>query len=195
MSRGLSIDGAVQAWVLAHQYRPLHQLFFWITNAGGITAMKVLAALGGVYLWYRGRRVVGLGVMLIPFITIPLFNVLKRVYARPRPRGLPGGGAAQLSDSSFPSGHATTSVAVCCTLAYVFWREGFVGRTTAILVAVLVPFVAGLSRVYLDVHWATDVLGGWCLGLLIAGLSVVLYDRYGHRASPSPHDSMQPPAA
>jgi undecaprenyl-diphosphatase len=195
MSRGLSIDGAVQAWVLAHQYRPLHQLFFWITNAGGITAMKVLAALGAAYLWYRGRRVVGLGVILIPFITVPLFTVMKRVYARPRPRGLDGGGAAQLTDSSFPSGHATASVAVCCTLAYVFWREGFVGRTTAILVAVLVPFVVGLSRIYLDVHWATDVLGGWGLGLLIAGLAVVLYDRYGRRAPLSHHDSMQPPAA
>jgi undecaprenyl-diphosphatase len=89
-------------------------------------------------------------------------------------------------------------MAVCCTLAYVFWREGFVGRTTAIVVAVLVPFIVGLSRVYLDVHWATDVLGGWCLGLLIAVLSVVLYDRYRNRHASLPmipHDSMQPPAA
>jgi membrane-associated phospholipid phosphatase len=188
-----AFDSAVQAWVLAHQYRPLHQLFFWITIAGGITAMKVLAALGGAYLWHRCRRWVALGVILIPFIANALFDVLKRVYARPRPRGLDG--AVQLSDSSFPSGHATASMAVCCMLAYVFWREGFVGRTTAILFAVLVPFIVGLSRVYLDVHWATDVLGGWCLGLLIAMLPVVLYDRYGHRLPTSRHDSMHPPAA
>ena len=89
------------------------------------------------------------------------------------------------SSYSFPSGHATVSAAVCCTLAYVLWREGFVGRWTALAFAVVVPILVGVSRLYLNVHWATDVLGGWIVGLMIAALSAALYDHHRRRrASP-----------
>jgi undecaprenyl-diphosphatase len=73
------------------------------------------------------------------------------------------------------------SAAVCCTLAYVLWREGLTGGRAALTLAALVPLLVGGSRLYLNVHWATDVLGGWCAGLFIAVFSAMLYDRYGHR--------------
>jgi undecaprenyl-diphosphatase len=115
-------------------------------------------------------------VLVAPVIATTLFNLVKRVYARPRPLQGPVGGRVG-SDFSFPSGHGTTSAAVCCTLAYVLWREGVIGRTAAITLAVAVPLLVGGSRVYLNVHWTTDVLGGWCLGILIASLSIALYER------------------
>ena len=90
------------------------------------------------------------------------------------------------SSYSFPSGHATASAAVCVTLAYVLWREGFVRRPVALAFAILVPLAAGFSRIYLNVHWATDVLGGWSAGLVIAILSIVLYDRNWRRRPADP---------
>jgi membrane-associated phospholipid phosphatase len=173
-----TFDGAVQAWMMAHQVPLADRIFLWVTTLGGINGMCALALAGAAYLWYRGHRRVAAGVLVAPVVAITLFSVVKQLYARPRPLGL--GGRVD-SSGSFPSGHATASAAVCCTLAYVLWREGFIGRRTALAFAILVPFLVGASRLYLNVHWATDVLGGWCAGLLIAVLSVALYDRHRRR--------------
>ena len=116
--------------------------------------------------------------LVVPVVAITLFSVVKRIYVRPRPLGL--GGRVD-SSYSFPSGHATASAAVCGTLAYVLWREGFIGRRTALAFAVLAPLLVGVSRLYLNVHWATDVLGGWSVGLFIAVLSAALYNHHRRR--------------
>lgn len=175
-SRGF--DATVQAWVLSHQDPLLDSVLLCITMIGGITGMRVLAVAGAAYLWFRGHRRVAAGVLVVPVVSVLLFNFVKDIYARPRPAGLAG----RVDNSfSFPSGHATTSAAVCCTLAYVLWREGFVGRWTALAFAMLVPLIVGFSRVYLNVHWATDVLGGWSVGLFIAALSAALYNHHRRR--------------
>lgn len=171
-------DRGVQAWVLAHQVPAVHGAFVWITTLGGIMAMRLLALAGAAFLWWRGHRRVSAGVLVVPVVADLLFHVAKRLFERQRPLGL--GGRVDTS-YSFPSGHATVSVAVCGALAYVFWREGLVGRSVALAFAVLVPLLVGASRVYLNVHWATDVLGGWCAGLVIAALSVALYDQHRRR--------------
>jgi undecaprenyl-diphosphatase len=173
-----SFDGAVQTWMLGHQIPLLATTFLWITRIGGITGMYVLSLGGAAYLWYRGHRRVAAGVLVVPVVAIRLFGVMKRIYARSRPLGL--GGPVDRS-YSFPSGHATASAAVCCTLAYVLWREGIIGRRTALAFAVLAPLLIGTSRLYLNVHWATDVLGGWSIGLFIAVLSAALYDHHRRR--------------
>jgi undecaprenyl-diphosphatase len=173
-----TFDGAVQRWVLGHQYPALDLLFSVVTLVGGITGMWIIALLGAAYLWYRGRRWVAASVLVAPAVAVSLFNVVKRVYARPRPLGL---GSGVDGTYSFPSGHSTASAAVCCTLAYVLWREKLVRGPTALAFAVLVPLVVGASRLYLNVHWTTDVLGGWCVGVLVAVLSAVLYDRMRRR--------------
>jgi undecaprenyl-diphosphatase len=173
-----SFDGAIQTWILAHQHPALVKLFIWITHAGGVAPMCLLAVGGAAHVWHRGHRRTAATVLLAPSVAVLMFLALKSIYARPRPAGLTG---IVPSSYAFPSGHATASAAICCTLAYVYWREGYLRRRTALLFAILVPFLVGFSRVYLNVHWATDVLGGWSSGLLIAVLSALLYDRNRRR--------------
>ena len=172
----LRFDTAVQAWVRAHQVPVLGTIFAWITTLGGIMGMRVLAVAGGAYLWLKGRRSAAVGALVPPVVASMLFTVTKRIYGRPRPLGQSGTAG---SDYSFPSGHATVSAAVCCALAYLLWRERLIGRHTALALGAIPPLLVGASRSYLDVHWATDVFGGWCAGLFIAGLCTALYERYG----------------
>lgn len=173
-----SFDAAVQGWMLSHQVPLLHTAFLWVTRIGGITGMRLLALAGAAYLWYRGHRRVAAGVIVVPIVANALFEVMKRVYARPRPLGMRG---SVDGSYAFPSGHATVSAAVCCTLAYVLWREELIGARPALAFATLAPLLVGFSRLYLNVHWATDVLGGWSAGLFIAVLSAALYNQHRRR--------------
>jgi undecaprenyl-diphosphatase len=109
---------------------------------------------------------------------------VKLLYGRMRPAG---GALLNETTYSFPSGHATTSAAVVVTLCYVMAREGIISWTTAIIVGGLIPLAVGLSRIYLDVHWTTDVVGGWTVGLFVAAMSAALYE-YLRRSAPSAVD-------
>jgi undecaprenyl-diphosphatase len=91
-----------------------------------------------------------------------LYNAMKVALARPRPplgvRLMHVGGFA------FPSGHATASAAVYAMLAIVLTRRGL-GQVAPFVAATIIVAIVGASRIYLGVHWLTDVLGGWALGL------------------------------
>jgi undecaprenyl-diphosphatase len=73
--------------------------------------------------------------------------------------------------------HSAASAAIFGTASYVLWRENMISRAVAIAASTVAPLLFGASRVYLDVHWTTDVLGGWSVGGLVAALSAGVYER------------------
>jgi undecaprenyl-diphosphatase len=127
--------------------------------------MRILALLAALDLWRRGQRRLGACLVAVAVAAYVLFIELKKLHARSRPPALEG---IISDDFSFPSGHATMSAAVCCTVAWMYWRAGLLRRGPALALAILTPLLVGLSRVCLDVHWMTDVLAGWSIGLLLA---------------------------
>ncbi|MGP4048232.1 phosphatase PAP2 family protein [Streptomyces sp. 2A115] len=88
--------------------------------------------------------------------------------------------------SAFPSGHAMTAAVVCGLLLWLLHLYG-AGRVlwrAALALAVVSVVGVGLTRVYLGVHWPTDVLGGWLLGAVAVALAVASYSRFRGAAEP-----------
>jgi undecaprenyl-diphosphatase len=125
-------------------------------------------------LFTRGRRLAALAVGVAPLLALLTYTGVRRVLPRDRP---PSGAGLHEASNSLPSAHSTTAAAVCCTAAYVLWRERVLSAPAAIALAVLPPLLIGASRLYLDVHWMTDVIAGWTAGLLIAALAALVYRR------------------
>jgi undecaprenyl-diphosphatase len=94
-----------------------------------------------------------------------LNNVLKALFARPRPDVVPH--LREVMTLSFPSGHALTSAAIYLTLGALLMRvsDRRVTKFYCMAVAMLATLLIGSTRVYLGVHYPTDVLAGWLIGL------------------------------
>jgi undecaprenyl-diphosphatase len=87
--------------------------------------------------------------------------------------------------AAFPSGHALTATVVCGLLLWLLRLYGagqLLWRAAVVLATVSVVGV-GLTRIWLGVHWASDVVGGWLLGALMVALAVASYERWGQGRS------------
>ena len=169
-----ALNSTVRAWMLAHQNPIAHQAFAWASAVGSFRSVFWLSVLGAAYLVVIGRRRGVAACLLAPLLSLPVYTGIRRFYPHARPPSVAG---LAEGTSSFPSAHTTASAAVYCTLAYVLWREGILPAPISLVVAVVMPLLVGVSRVYLDVHWATDVIGGWVAGILIAAVARLVYNR------------------
>ena len=152
-----------------------------ITALGG-NAVLTLVTVGAVtWLVLSGKRAAALLVFVAVAGGMLLSTGLKLGFERPRPDLVPH--AARVYTASFPSGHAMLSAVVYLTIGALLARvqEGRRRRVFILTVAVLLTVLVGASRIYLGVHWPSDVLGGWCAGAAWAlgcwGLALLLQRR------------------
>jgi undecaprenyl-diphosphatase len=183
-------DNAVRTWNLAHQNPVVYKIAYIATWIGQPTVMVVVAIVAGAWFYRRGGRSKAGVVVAAPAAGGLLSGAMKVLYGRARPAG-----AAVFNERTFafPSGHAATSAAVMVTLCYVLAREQIISWPVAILIGGSVPLVVGLTRIYLDVHWTTDVVGGWAVGLVVAAISAALYERL-RSSAPVTADATEVPA-
>lgn len=168
-----TFDDVIRRWMLDHHAPLLDRLFGAMTWAGSAVVLIPLSALAATALWRARGRYVSAALLLAPAVASGAVLGIKHLFHRARPDG-----ALRHTDVSyaFPSGHSTTAAAVYMMLAYVLVRERL-APPWSLLLAGAVVLLVGMSRVYLDVHWTTDVIGGWSVGIGIAAGCALLYER------------------
>ena len=131
-----------------------------------------ISALVALFLWRHHRRGAAAGVVFASAASAGLSHLFEAVIT---PRKPPPGRHSP-TEPSFPSGHSLETSAVAMTIAYLLTREGFADGRIALPAALAVPAISGVGRVYLDRHWATDVLAGWLGGTAVAAFTAAVYE-------------------
>jgi len=138
------------------------------TALGGVAVLSIITVTVAGYLVLDGKRRAATFVLLSILGGLLLSTALKRSFDRKRPPMELR--AAYVYTSSFPSGHSMLSATVYLTLGSLLMRFQPRRRLKiyCLLIAVILTMLIGISRVYLRVHWTTDVLAGWTAGLVWA---------------------------
>jgi undecaprenyl-diphosphatase len=157
-----------------------------ITALGGTTLVSVMTVVAVLaFLFHKRRRhaLVMAATVVLAWISS---ETTKSIYQRPRPDLVPH--EVYVYSGSFPSGHSTLSAATYLTLAMLVASLETRRRTKALAygLAVMVLVGVGFSRVYLGVHWPSDVLAGWCLGATWALAAWVALRAMGGQAMGGP---------
>ena len=176
-------DDAVLLWLNEHATPRLDVAALEVTALGGGLVVWMVVLVASAFLWLTRHR---LSVLLLLVATLGaglLNSALKIAFDRPRPQ-LFEWRTPHVGLASFPSGHAMTSMVVYGTLAYLVTRlepTPLMRRLTWAFVAIVI-FLIGLSRLYLGVHYPSDVIAGFVMGFVWAtfcasGIEVIRYFR------------------
>ena len=161
--QGFFFDEPVLTWFYGLVSPTLTQIALVLSTVGGLQVMIALSALLILGLWFKSHReAVFFAVSMVGASVI--MGLTKVVLARPRPELFPDVNYWKTASPSFPSGHATGSAVFALTLFFVVRRlapkwQGLVG-----VLGVLFCLSVSASRLYLQVHYPSDILAGLALG-------------------------------
>ena len=143
----------------------------WIGNVSQLSWITL--GFAGWLIWDR-RYGAALAMIIIPPLAGATCSMLKEAFARARPDIVPA--LDQVTDLSFPSGHAAGAMAVFLTAALLIPGDR---PRVAIAAAFACAGAIGVTRVLLGVHFPSDVLGGWLWGAGMTMIGIALAERYG----------------
>ena len=174
------IDRAIyEALYVGH--RPLlYPIARGFTFLGEPTLLIAASAVAALLLWRIGRARAGLVLLAVTLAGRALTEAQKYWVARARPSIEPH--LVVVKTSSFPSGHAASSMIFYLSLALLLAGHSR-WRFQAAVAAIILSLLIGLSRVMLGVHWPSDVIGGWTFGLLWVLLTLRPAERLLHANS------------
>jgi undecaprenyl-diphosphatase len=183
---GTRVDTAAAAFAAGHRTPALTAVAETLNVGGSLAGLTVVAAAVAVALLLRHRRLEAAVVVSAPAASGLLGPATKLGYDRARPPVAEH--LVFVNDSSLPSGHTLDATIVLGVLAVVLVCSirGRLARVAVVAAACAGVAVAGAARVYLGVHWATDVVAGWLLGgawvAFTAAVLLVLTRRPGPRS-------------
>jgi undecaprenyl-diphosphatase len=139
-------------------------LIMWLTHTGDSKFLAVISIIVGVGLYRKYGRQYAARAIAAFFGSFFLTAVLKAAFGRMRPDIVPQ--FVEATSASFPSGHTLRSTVVYFLVAFFFLQGQNItaSRKAVIALAGFMIIMNGLSRIYLGVHWPTDVFAGWLMG-------------------------------
>ncbi len=168
------LDANRLSWIAHHRVGAIVWLSKLFSDVGAVGVVVALAVLASALLWWRGVPLIAAAAPSIAVASAgAVAGLLKVLVGRARPPA-----AYRLlseTDASFPSGHATGSMALGLSVAVVvsvYLLRRPLARAAAMATGVIIPTAIGLSRLELGVHWPTDVVAGLALGTAAASIAV-----------------------
>ena len=179
------LDDTIHTW-FGHERQPATTLLLTTaTNIGSSLGLGTLVALSMALLMTHRQR--GSAVFLIVTSSAgALLNLgLKAIFARTRPDLTVA--LVSAHSYSFPSGHAMGSFVTFGALAYIALRQHWTwgARSASLALALTIVVLVGVSRVYLGVHWASDIAGGWSAGAVWLTAAIVAFEMLVLTRTPS----------
>ncbi len=173
-----SWDNPTLQWLHAHSSPALDGLMLKITLVGGASCLLPLFTLGTLGLWLRGLRLQALFGVVGVGGACAIDLIAKAIFGRARP-------ALWLSltpehDYGFPSGHSMLSSALVAALLFLLWRSRASLRLQVLgtVAGALFVLLVGASRLYLGVHYPSDVLAAWAASLAwVSGVHLIVSSR------------------
>jgi undecaprenyl-diphosphatase len=156
-----------------------------VTALGGFTVLGLVVVLGALMLLLHRRRLQAAVLVIAVLVGQVAAETTKHLVGRDRPDLVPH--LDLVYSSSFPSGHSAMSPIVYFTLAGILaaGEPSRAAKTLLLATAALLVLAIGVSRVYLGVHWPTDVLAGWAMGTAVALVATLVLHRLApHRSAP-----------
>ena len=141
----------------------LQQAALGITQLGNWWTVVGVTLAGAMFLFWRGKRWDALTLLIATFTGRGLVILQKDYFARLRPEE--NLRLVEVSYQSFPSGHAANSTIAYVGLALLLFVDPE-RRRVAVIAAMILALMIGISRPMLGVHWPSDVVGGWAFGLM-----------------------------
>ena len=173
----VEIDQRISVWSATIRTDFFNNFFWAITQLGRIWVIGFLVAFFSLFLWFSHRRYYLLG-LYVSIIGSEILTITgKYAFARERPSGAFYHEALY----SFPSGHATLAIAFFGFVLYTFFQEtpSFRSKLNLFFIALTLIFLIGMSRIYLGVHYVSDVWAGYLVGAMwmVIGIALSEYQR------------------
>jgi undecaprenyl-diphosphatase len=157
------MDTRILHWIHTHSAPWLDQLFLLTHDVGTFWFLAPLVIAMALWHWHLGHEREAKLWILLGVATFALQDGLKRLVGRARPEFWDR--IVNVGPLSFPSGHALSTAALFPLVAWDLTRSAVPKVRAAVMAgAILLAFLVGFGRMYLGVHWPSDVMAGWVLG-------------------------------
>jgi membrane-associated phospholipid phosphatase len=172
-----SFDNEVNGYIFSLRTSFITSIMKFISNIGGNFGYIIIIGLMSIFLYLKNNFRYGIQASIILIVSSLTNSILKILIARPRPFNL---ALIQANNYSFPSGHAMSAIVFYGFLIYFTYLliQKFWLKCLIILLFIVIILAIGFSRIYLGVHYPSDIIGGYLVGLSCLSLYIYIINLF-----------------